>query len=170
MRNKIAYREDETAALLGSQLSTTKPSLYQLKILLHSSYQTTVHVFLFCASHFSHTTVYPIRHQTPFVSKSVTMSEELQIKGSTFSSFAVLDKVKKLRNHESYLVWKREVTKILKMIKLWTYIEQPDEPEATAAKRATWAQGQEKTCRILRYVITGEVYDEIEYHTNASAA
>ena len=98
------------------------------------------------------------------------MSEERQIKGSAFSSFAVLDKVEKLQDHEGYLVWKREVTKILKMIDLWTYIEQPDEPEGTAGKVALWARCHQKTCHILRYVVTGEVYDEIEHHTNASAA
>lgn len=32
------------------------------------------------------------------------MSEELQIKGSAFSSFAVLDKVEKLQDYEGYLV------------------------------------------------------------------
>ncbi|MCJ1344738.1 hypothetical protein MMC31_002941 [Peltigera leucophlebia] len=97
------------------------------------------------------------------------MSEELQIKCSAFSSFAVLDKVEMLQDHEGYLLWKREVTKILKMIELWTYIEQPDEPEGTQRKKH-WARCHEKTCHILRYVVTGEVYDEIEHHTNASAA
>ena len=98
------------------------------------------------------------------------MSEDPQIKGSAFSSFAVLDKVEKLQDHDGYLVWKREITKILKMIDLWTYIEQPDEPEGTAAKKATWTRGHEKTYHILRYVVTGNVYDEIEHHTNSSAA
>lgn len=84
------------------------------------------------------------------------MSEKLQIKGSAFSSFAVLDKVERLQDHEGYLVWKREMTKILKMIDLWTYIEQLDEPDATPAKKATWARCHEKTCHILRYVVTGD--------------
>ncbi len=65
------------------------------------------------------------------------MSEEIQIKGSVFNSFAVLDKVKKLQDHEGDLVWKREMTKILKMIDLWTFIESPDEPDASVAKNAT---------------------------------
>ncbi len=77
------------------------------------------------------------------------MSEEIQIKGSAFNSFAVLDKVENLQDHEGYLVWKREMTKILKMIDLWTFIEQPDEPDASAAKKATWARCHEKTCHIL---------------------
>lgn len=98
------------------------------------------------------------------------MSEDLNIKGAAFSSFAVLDKVEKLQDHEGYLVWKREITKILKMIELWTYIEQPDEPDDSAAKKAKWTRGHEKTCHILRYVVTGDVYDEIEHHTNSSAA
>ena len=84
------------------------------------------------------------------------MSEKLQIKGSAFSSFAVLDKVERLQDHEGYLVWKREMTKILKMIDLWTYIEKLDEPDATPAKKATWARCHEKTCHILRYVVTDD--------------
>ncbi len=98
------------------------------------------------------------------------MSEELQIKGSTFNSFAVLDKVEKLQDHERYLVWKREMTKILKMINLWTYIEQRDEPDTTPAGKAMWARCHKKTCHILWYVVTGDVYDEIKHHTNSSAA
>ncbi len=97
------------------------------------------------------------------------MSEELQIKDSDFSSFAVLDKVQKLKDHEDYLVWKRKVTKILKMIELSTYIEQPDEPEGTPAKKALWSRWHKKTCHILRYVVTGKVYYEIKHHTNGSA-
>ncbi len=98
------------------------------------------------------------------------MFEELQIKGSTFNSFAVFDKVDKLQDHEKYLVWKCEMTKILKMIDLWTYIEQPDEPDTTPAKKTMWVRCHEKTCHILRYVVTGDVYDEIEHYTNSSAA
>ena len=49
---------------------------------------------------------------------SVILSEELQIKGAAFCSFAVLDKVENLQDHERYLVWKREITKTLKMIEL----------------------------------------------------
>ena len=98
------------------------------------------------------------------------MSEKLQIKGSAFSSFAVLDKVEKLQDHERYLVWKQEVTKILKMIDFWTYIEQPDKLEVTAGKLALWAWCHQKTCYISQYVVTGKVYNEIEHHTNASAA
>ncbi len=97
------------------------------------------------------------------------MSEELQIKGSDFSSFAVLNKVEKLKDHEGYLVWKRKVTKILKMIELCTYIEQPDKPKGTPAKKALWTRCLKKTCHILRYVVTDEVYDEIKHHTNGSA-
>lgn len=66
------------------------------------------------------------------------MLEELQIKGSTFSSFALLNKVEKLKNHKGYLVWKQQVTKILKIIELWTYIEQPDKPKGILAKKALW--------------------------------
>lgn len=67
------------------------------------------------------------------------MSEELQIKGLAFSSFAVINKVEKLQDYEGYLVSKQEVTKILKMIKLWTCIKQPDKPKGTLAKKALWA-------------------------------
>ena len=77
------------------------------------------------------------------------MSEELQIKGSAFSFFAIFDKMEKLQDHEGYLVWKREVTKILKIIELWTYIEQLDEPEGTLAKKALWARCHKKSCHIL---------------------
>ncbi len=92
------------------------------------------------------------------------MSEELQIKGSAFNSFAVLDKVEKMQDHEGYLVWKRE------MIDHWTYIEQPNEPDTTQAKKAMWAWCNEKTCDIYRYVVPRDVYDEIEHHTNSSLA
>ena len=97
------------------------------------------------------------------------MSEEIQIKGLAFNSFAVLDKMEKLQDHEGYLIWKREMTKILKMIDFWTYIEQLDEPDASEAKKATWARCHEKICHILRYVVAGDVYDEIKHHTNSSA-
>ncbi len=62
------------------------------------------------------------------------------------------------------------MTKILKMIDLKTFIEQPDELDASAAKKAKWARWYEKTCHILRYVVAGDVYDEIEHHTNSSSA
>ncbi len=62
------------------------------------------------------------------------------------------------------------MTKILKMIDFWTFIEQPDEPDASEAKKATWAGCNEKTCHILRYVVAGDVYHEIEHNTNSSAA
>ncbi len=58
------------------------------------------------------------------------------------------------------------MNKILKMIDLWTYIEQPDELDTTQAKKAMWARCYKKTCQILWYVVTGDVYDEIEHHTN----
>ena len=98
------------------------------------------------------------------------MSEELQIKGSALNSFAVFDKVENLQSHKGYLFWKREMTKILKMIELWTYIEQRDEPDATPAKKAMWARCHEKTCYIFRYVVAGNFYDEIELNTNFFAA
>ncbi len=62
------------------------------------------------------------------------------------------------------------MTKILKMIDFWTFIEQPDKPDASAAKKATWARCYKKTCHILWYVVAGDVYDEIEHHTNSSLA
>ena len=47
---------------------------------------------------------------------------DFQIKGTAFSSFSILDKVAKLQDNEGYLTWKREITKVLKMIELWTFI------------------------------------------------
>lgn len=55
------------------------------------------------------------------------------------------------------------------MIDLWTYIQQFDEPEGTIGKVALWAQCHQKTCHILRQVVIGKVYDEIEHYINASA-
>ncbi len=98
------------------------------------------------------------------------MSEELQIKVSAFNSFAVLDKVETLQQHGRYLVWKREMSKILKMVAFWTSIEQPDEPDTTQAKKTIWAQCNENTFHILKYMVTGDVYDEIEHYTNSSVA
>ncbi len=98
------------------------------------------------------------------------MSKKLQIKSSEFNSFAVLDKVKNLQDHKEYLVWKGKMTKILKMIDLLIYIEQPDEPNTITARKAIWAWCNERTCQILRYVVTGDVYDKIEYYTNSSVA
>lgn len=56
------------------------------------------------------------------------------------------------------------------MIDLWTYIKQPDEPKGTVGKVALWARFYEKTCHILRYVVTSKVYNEIEHYTNVFAA
>ena len=94
---------------------------------------------------------------------------DFQIKGTAFSSFSILDKVAKLQDNEGYLTWKREITKVLKMIELWTFIQQPNEPGPIAQKPA-WTSGHERTCNVLRYVVNGDAFDEIEHHTNASDA
>lgn len=56
------------------------------------------------------------------------------------------------------------------MIDLWTFIEQPDKPDASAVKKATWTWCYKKTCYILWYVVAGNIYDEIKYYINSSAA
>lgn len=71
---------------------------------------------------------------------SAMANTDLQIKGTAFSSFSILDKVAKLQDNEGYFSWKREITKVLKMIELWTFIQQPNEPGPVAQKPA-WTSG-----------------------------
>lgn len=68
------------------------------------------------------------------------------------------------------MFWKQKVTIILKIIKFWTFIEQPDELEVILARKTFWTWCYKKTCHIPWYVVTGGIYDEIEHHTNPSAA
>lgn len=51
----------------------------------------------------------------------------------------ILDKVPKLQDHERYLKWRRTMQDNLKMLELWTYIDdQATEPEGVSdAKLAT---------------------------------
>ena len=92
---------------------------------------------------------------------------DFQIKGAAFSSFSILDKVPKLQDNEGYLTWKREITKVLKMIEFWAFIQQPNEPGLVARKPA-WISRHEQTCNVLRYLVNGNAFDEIDHHTNDS--
>lgn len=70
------------------------------------------------------------------------MSDELAIKASALGSFTFLDKIEKLGIIERYLTWKRELTKVLRIMELWTFIEQPKEP-AGAARNSAWTRSHE---------------------------
>ena len=89
------------------------------------------------------------------------------MKGTAFSFFSILDKVPKLQDNKGYLTWKRKITKVLKMIELWTFIQHPNEPSLVAQQPA-WITGHEQTCNVLRYMINRDAFDENEHHTNAS--
>ncbi|MCJ1471243.1 hypothetical protein MMC07_009891, partial [Pseudocyphellaria aurata] len=91
---------------------------------------------------------------------------------ASISMAGVLDKVPKLQDHEGYLKWRRTMRDNLKMLELWTYIDdQAAEPEGVLdAKMATWKTGQDKTCTALRLVVDGNAYSDIEDLTNASEA
>ena len=55
-----------------------------------------------------------------------TMADlDFQIKNTAFSNFFILDKIPKLQDNRGYLRWKRKITKMLKIIELWAFIEKP---------------------------------------------
>ena len=87
-------------------------------------------------------------------------------------SLAILDKVPKLESHEGYLQWRRTVRDRLKMLELWTYIEdQAVEPTGVSeSKLATWKAGHDKTCTALCLEVDGNAYNDIEEIVNASDA
>lgn len=87
-------------------------------------------------------------------------------------SMAILDRVPKLQDHKGYLKWRRTMRDNLKMLELWTYIEdQAALPTGVSeAKMATWKAGHDKTCTALRLVVDGNAYSDIEDLTNASEA
>lgn len=79
------------------------------------------------------------------------MSEKLQIKGLAFSSFAILDIVKKLQDHKGYLIWKREMTKILKMIELGPISSNPTSLKVSQQEKH---YGLNATRRLATYLDT----------------
>lgn len=85
---------------------------------------------------------------------------------------AILEKVSKLEDHEGYLQWRRTMRDRLKMLELWTYLEdQADLPTGVSeAKMATWKAGHNKACTVLRLVIDRNAYSDIEDMTNISEA
>ena len=87
-------------------------------------------------------------------------------------SMTNLEKVPKLEDHEGYLQWRRTMRDRLKMLELWTYLEdQADRPTGVSeAKVAAWKAGHDKTCTALRLVVDGNAYSDIEDMTNASEA
>lgn len=56
---------------------------------------------------------------------------------------------------------------MLKMIEFQIFIQWPNEPGQVAQKPA-WTSEHERICNLLHYVINENIFDEIEYHTNAS--
>ncbi len=48
---------------------------------------------------------------------------DFQNKDTAFSSFSILCKVLKLQNNEGYFTWKSEISKVLKMIELYAFIQ-----------------------------------------------
>ncbi len=92
---------------------------------------------------------------------------DFQIKGTAFSSFSILDRVPKLQDNEGYFTWKSEITKLLKMIELWVFIQQPNKPGLVARKLA-WISGYKQTCKVLRYLVNKNAFGKIEHHTNTS--
>lgn len=93
-------------------------------------------------------------------------------KSSASVSMAILDRVPKLQDHEGYLKWRRTMRDNLKMLELWTYVDdQAEEPTGVSeTKMATWRAGHDKTCTALRLVVDGNAYNDIEDLTNASTA
>ena len=65
------------------------------------------------------------------------MDEDLRIKVASLRFFAVFDKIGKLQDNEGCIKWERKMINVLKMIELWTYIEQLDEPDVLVTKIAT---------------------------------
>ena len=98
----------------------------------------------------------------------MTNDKSLSVSGS----MAILERVAKLEDPEGYLEWRRDVRDRLKMLELWTYIEdQATEPlGVTESKIAIWKAGHDKTCTALRLVVNGNAYSDIEDLTNASEA
>lgn len=92
-------------------------------------------------------------------------------KSSVSVSIAIFDRVPKLQDHERYLKWRRTMRDSPKMLELWTYIDnQATEPTGVSeAKMIAWRAGHDKTCTILRLVVDGNAYSDIEDLTNASA-
>lgn len=91
---------------------------------------------------------------------------------SASASLAILKKVTKLQDHEGYLKWRRTMRDYLKILNLWTYIDdQVTEPVGESnAKINAWKAGQDKTCTALRLVVDGNAYSDIEEIANASDA
>lgn len=87
-------------------------------------------------------------------------------------SMTILEKVPKLEDHEGYLQWRCTMRDRLKMLELWTFLDDQAAPPTgvSETKIATWRAGHDKTCTALRLVVDRNAYSDIEDMTNASEA
>ncbi len=92
-------------------------------------------------------------------------NSDFQIEGTAFNSFSILDKIPKLPDNEGDLNWKREITKLFKMIKLWTLIQLPN-GSGLVARKLAWRSWHKLMCNLLWYLINENAFNEIEHNTD----